>query len=88
MIEVKTESGFVCTVSSSLKDDMELVDILAGEYSNEAYRNSALVRHILGDQKKALYDHVRKTHGMVSVTAVNKELVDIFAALGEQGKNS
>lgn len=85
--EIKTGSGFVCQVSDQLQDDQELVEILAGEYPNESYRNADLAKHVLGDQKPKLYEHLKKRDGMVRATAVNQELQDIFAALGDQGKN-
>lgn len=88
MIEIKTESGFVCKLPKDANDDMELVDILAGKYPNEAFRNAALAEHLLGDQKKDLYAHLRKIHGKVPATAVDKELRDIFRGMGEAGKNS
>lgn len=88
VVKIKTGSGFVCEVSDQLQDDQELVEIFAGEYPNESYRNADLVKHVLGDQKPKLYEHLKKRDGMVRATAVNQELRDIFAALGEQGKNS
>ena len=89
MIEIKTESGFECKLPKDALDDIELWDILASEeYANEAYRNSALATHLLGDQKKTLYEHLRKIHGKVPVTAVEKELWDIFRSSGHKGKNS
>ena len=69
-------------------DDMELVEIMAGKYPGEAFRVAATLNHLLGDQKKALYDHLRKIHGKVPASAVEVELAEIFEALGEAGKNS
>lgn len=88
MIAIKTESGFACQLPKAAMDDMELVDILAGDYPNEAFRNSAIAQHLLGDQKKYLYDHLRQIHGKVPATAVNKELREIIQAFGNSGKNS
>ena len=88
MIEIKTESGFTCQLPKDAMDDMELVDILTGEYPNEAFRNAAVAKHLLGDQKPALYEHLRKIHGKVPATAVETEIRDIFMAFGNRGKNS
>lgn len=88
MVEIKTESGFVCQLSKDAMDDMELVDIFAGEYPNEALRNSDLAKHLLGDQKNALYEHLRKIHGKVPASAVDQELRDIIRSFGNTGKNS
>lgn len=88
MIEIKTESGFVCQLAEDALDDAELVDILTGEYPNEAFRNAAIVQHMLGEQKKKLYDHLRTESGKVPASAVDRELRQIFAGFGNAGKNS
>ena len=88
MIEIKTESGFVCQLPKDAMDDMELVDIFTGEYPNEAFRNSDIAKHLLGNQKKAMYDHLRKIHGKVPASAVDQELREIILAFGSKGKNS
>lgn len=88
MIEIKTESGFVCQMPEDAMDDMELVDIFTGEYPNEAFRNSDIAKHLLGNQKKVMYDHLRKIHGKVPASAVDQELREIIQAFGNKGKNS
>lgn len=88
MIRIKTESGFVCELPKDAMDDMELVDIFAGDYPNEAFRNADIAKQLLGDQKKSLYDHLRNIHGKVPATAVDKELREIIRGFGNQGKNS
>lgn len=88
MIEVKTESGFTCQLPKDAMDDMELVDIFAGDYLNEAFRNSDIAKHLLGNQKMKLYDHLRKIHGKVPASAVDQELREIIQAFGEKEKNS
>lgn len=88
MIEIKTESGFTCMLPKDAMDDAELWDILSGKYPNEMHRNSALANHLLGDKKPALYEHLRKIHGKVPASALEKELCDIFACFGNAGKNS
>ena len=88
MIDIKTTSGFACQLPKDALDDMELVDIFSGEYPNEAFRNSAIAKHLLGDQKCAMYEHLRQIHGKVPATAVEKELRDILQAFGDNGKNS
>lgn len=88
MIHIKTESGFECRLPKDAMDDMELVDIFMGEYPNEPFRNAAIANHLLGDQKKSLYDHLRQIHGKVPATAVDQELREIIQAFGSAGKNS
>ena len=88
MIDIKTASGFSCRLPKAAMDDMELVDIFTGDYPNEAFRNSDIAKHLLGDQKKNLYDHLRQIHGKVPATEVDKELREIIQAFGNAGKNS
>lgn len=88
MINGKTKSGFQFSVDENCMNDMELVDILADDSVDEAFRMSSLVKKLLpGDQRKALYDHVR-VNGRVPVDAVIAEVEDIFASMGNPGKNS
>lgn len=88
MIEIKTESGFVCQLADDANDDMELVEILSKKYNIEATRTSDLAQQLLGDQKKALYEHIRAIHGKVSIRAVEQEMQEILQAFGNSGKNS
>jgi hypothetical protein len=88
MINGKTKTGFQFSVDENCMNDMELVDILADDSVDEAFRMSSLVKKLLpGDQRKALYDHVR-VNGRVPVDAVIAEVEDIFASMGNPGKNS
>lgn len=88
MINGKTKTGFEFSVDENNMNDMELVDILADDTMDDALRMSHVVRKLMGrDQRKALYDHVR-VNGRVPVDAVIAEVEDIFAAMGNPGKNS
>ena len=88
MIRGKTRTGFHFEVDPNAMNDMELVDILADDTMDDAFRMSHVVKRLLpGDQRKALYDHVR-VDGRVPVDKVIAEVEDIFAALGNPGKNS
>ena len=88
MINGTTKSGFHFSVDENSMNDMELVDILADDSVDEAFRMSALVKKLLpGEQRKALYDHVR-VDGRVPVDAVVAEVEDIFSSMGKPGKNS
>lgn len=86
MIEIKTKTGFLCQLPENVTNDMELVELMAADMP-EAFRIAKVAAHLLGDQKKALYEHVR-TDGRVPVDAVEREIRDILLALGNQGKNS
>lgn len=88
MIEGVTKSGFRFSVDKNSMNDMELVDVLADTSLDDAFRMSHVVRKLLpGDQRKALYDHLR-VDGRVPVESVAAAVEDIFAAVGNDGKNS
>ena len=89
MVKCKTRTGFVCELPENVMDNMELLDVLADDSTNAAFRSSAAVKMILGvEQRKRLYDHLRAEDGRVPVAAVEKALEDIFQSFGKHGKNS
>lgn len=88
MIQGKTRTGFHFEVDPNSMNDMELVDILADDTMDDSFRMSHVVRKLMpGDQRKALYDHVR-IEGRVPVDAIIAEVEDIFAVMKTPGKNS
>lgn len=88
MITGVTKSGFHFRVDENAMNDMELVDILADNTMDDSFRMSHVLRKLLpGEQRKALYDHVR-VDGRVPVDAVVSAVEDIFTAMGQAGKNS
>lgn len=88
MVKGTTKSGFRFEVDPNAMNDMELVDVLADDTIDEAFRMSHVLKKLLpGNQRKALYDHVRKD-GRVPVDAVVAEVEEIFSAMGNTGKNS
>ena len=87
MICGKTKTGFAFSVDENCMNDMELVDILADDATDESFRMSKLLKKLMPTQRKALYDHVR-VDGRVPVDAIIAEVGDIFAAMGSTGKNS
>lgn len=89
MVNGKTKTGFAFSVDENAMNDMELVDVLADKEIDDAFRMSYILKRLLpADQLKKLYDHVRTEAGRVPVDAVIAEIEDIFAALGDAGKNS
>lgn len=89
MVNGKTKSGFAFSVDENAMNDMELVDVLADKETDDAFRMSYILKHLLpADQRKKLYDHVRTDNGRVPVDAVAAEIEDIFVAMGDTGKNS
>lgn len=87
MIEIRTESGFSCQLSKNTLNNMDLVEAMSDEVASEAFRTAKVAKLLLGEQKDALYDHLR-VEGRVPIDAVEREIRDIFLALGQQGKNS
>lgn len=87
-VKGKLDNGFAYTVDNSVLDDMEMVDALADAMSTNPLAISMVVKKLLGDdQRKALYDTVRREDGTVPVEEVTNSVVAIFEQMGDQGKN-
>ena len=87
--EVTTKSGFKCKIDKSVLDDMELVDAMAEAQGDDPLKFTIVINKILGEKnKKKLYDHLRAKNGTVPIEATSNEIVEIFEALGDDGKNS
>ena len=83
MLKGKTTSGFEYEVSDAQLDNMELVDALAELTDNNALAVSKVTTQLLGkEQKKRLYDHVRKD-GIVSAQKVSDEILQILQSKPE-----
>ena len=87
MITGTTRSGFSFEVEEDIANDMELFEALYDIDNGDATAVVPVCRRILGDRKKALYDHLRGENGRVPVEAVITEIGDIFAAV-KNGKKS
>ena len=84
----KLKNGFSFDVDENALDNMELIDAMAeAQEENPAMFSKAVLLLLGKDQRKKLYDHIRADNGRVSVEAVTHSFVEIFEALGEQGKN-
>lgn len=82
------ENGFKYEVDENILDDMELLDALA-EAEENPLKISIVSKKILGtEQRKRLYDHIRREDGTVPVEDASQAIADILEALGEEGKNS
>ena len=83
----KLENGFEYKVDENILDDMELLDALA-EAEENPLKISVVSKKILGDeQRKKLYDHLRRDDGTVPVEEATQSIVDILMDLGDEGKN-
>lgn len=86
MRNVTTKSGFSAELDESRLNDMELFDALTALDGGDMSVLPTVVGKIMGESKKALYDHVRAENGIVPIDRVTAEIRDIVLALG--GKNS
>ena len=88
MVTGVTRSGFAFEVSEDVANDMELLEDLVDLDEGKLTALVPVFRRILGDQKEALYDHLRDPEtGRVPMDAAQEEILDIFAAL-KDGKKS
>nr|WP_296440718.1 hypothetical protein [uncultured Acetatifactor sp.] len=85
--EIKMKSGLVLELDEKVMDNMELVDTLAEASEEDPLAVSKMVRLILGNEKRKLYDSLRTEDGRVPVEAVSNALKEIFESFGEKGKN-
>lgn len=86
MVKGVTRSGFAFEVADDLADNMELFEALCDLDGGDERAIVSVCRIILGDQKKALYEHLRGDDGRVPVTKVVEEVADIIAALKDGKK--
>lgn len=88
-VKGKLENGFKYEVDDSVADDMEMVDALAEAQDSNPLAISTVVLKLLGpEQRKALYDSVRRKDGTVPVEEVSDAVLKIFESIGDAGKNS
>lgn len=87
MIEGVTSTGFAFAVDEGVFNDMELFDDLVALDKGDGSILPSLVDRLLGDQKPALYDHLRGENGRVPIDRVGAAILEIFRALNA-GKNS
>ncbi len=86
MVKGVTRSGFEFEVAEDIVNDMELFEALCDLDSGDARAIVPVCRAVLGDQKKALYAHIRNEAGRVPVDKVAEEIADILAALKDGKK--
>lgn len=82
------KNGFDFEVDETLLDDMELIDALAEAQGENPTMISVVVKKLLGtEQRKALYDHLRRDNGTVPIEDVSDAIMEVIEALGDDGKN-
>lgn len=84
----KLENGFEYEIDDAVLDDMEMVDALSEAQSTNPLALSTVISKLLGnEQKKALYDAVRREDGTVPIEDITQSVVTIFQSIGDEGKN-
>ena len=82
----KTRSGFAYEVPHERVDNFELLDALVALRQDKT-RITTVIRMLLGEEQLArMKEHCRNDAGIVPLTAIERELEDIFSAIG-QAKN-
>ena len=77
-IKGTTPSGWQYELSEAVFDNMELVDALA-EMEENPGNISIVCKLLLGDKRKAYYDHIRAEDGRVPLAVVSSDLEYIFS---------
>lgn len=80
MLKGKTSSGFKFEIAEGALDNYELVEALA-DIETDPLSVTKVVTLLLGkEQKEKLKDHVRNDEGVVTTTALMKEIEEVFKA--------
>ena len=81
-------NGFKYEVDENVLDDMRLVDAIAEAEGENPLKVSKVMTMVLGkEQKERLYKHLENESRRVPVKMVMDALMEIFEAMGEDGKN-
>lgn len=84
----KTKSGFKFSISASMQNDYEVVELLS-ELEENPFLLTKLVNSVLGkEQANELKNHVRDKNGVVPTDKMMLEITEIFENSGEESKNS
>lgn len=76
-----TSTGFTFELPDDVMNDMELFEDLRAMDRGDPTAMVPVVQRLMGDQKQALYDHVRTETGRVPIDRVTAEILEIFALL-------
>lgn len=87
MLKGTTKSGFSYEIEETTLNDMELFENLCDVDAGDVRAIVPACKRMLGEQKKALYEHLRGEDGRVPMDAVLHELTEILKA-GAASKNS
>ena len=76
-----TSTGFTFELPDDVMNDMELFEDLRAMDRGDPTAMVPVVQRLMGDQKQALYDHVRTESGRVPIDKVTEEILEIFSLL-------
>lgn len=78
MLKGKTSTGFKFEISEGTLDNYELVEAIA-EIDADPFSVTKVVNLLFGkEQKERLKEHVRNDEGVVTTTALLKEIEEVF----------
>ena len=84
----KLKNGFEFEVDENVLDDMRLIDAMAEAQEDNPTKFSKAILMVLGeDQRNRLYEHIALEDGRVPIGSISEAFVEIFEAMGEEGKN-
>lgn len=87
MKDIKTSSGFECSIDPAAINDFELLEAVRGTTKDDPLALVDVVNKLLDvDAKKRLYDLHRDENGRVSIEGVTAEISEIFNGLAETKK--
>ena len=80
-------NGFEVDIQPDVLDDMEIIEATAEVEAGNVAAVGRLVGMLIGaENKKRLYEHIRRQEGRVKATKVSECVAEIFRELGEAGK--
>jgi len=85
MTHITTKSGFEADIEESNLDDYRLMKAIRDAQAMPV-KIVDVVAFVLGKDEERLVEHVVKTTGKASMSAIEAEMTDIFAQLGEDKK--
>lgn len=86
MKHLKLKCGFEVDIDETIFEDMELFEAIAAMQKGQPLALTEVITKVLGDQKAALYDHLRDEKGRVPIKDVSDAVIELFQ--GSAGKNS
>lgn len=86
MLKGKTQSGFEFEISDATLNNFELLEALS-DLEDSPLKLPKVVQLLLGEQKKAFFEHLRAEDGTVPIKDIEREVMEIFQ-YNNQLKNS